>query len=100
METDRVFERSSLKLRDLCDHLGENAHYVSQVINQDLGATFYDLINQYRVQAAQQLLVEKPTASVLDIALELGFNSKSPFNSAFKKIAGTTPREYRQMNAQ
>jgi AraC-like DNA-binding protein len=97
MEEDRVFTRSDLRLRDLCGHLNENTHYVSQIINQSLGTSFYDLVNRYRVEAAKQLLQENPELSVLDIAMEVGFNSKSPFNAAFKKITGMTPKEYRKI---
>lgn len=96
LHDEKIFTRSSLKLRDLCDYLGENAHYVSQVINQCLETTFYALVNQYRIESAKQLLTDKPELSILDVALEVGFNSKSPFNTAFKKMTGMTPREYRQ----
>lgn len=96
MEEDRIFTRSNLKLRDLCTHLNESTHYVSQVINQSLGTSFYELVNQYRIEAAKQLLLENPESSVLDVAMEVGFNSKSPFNSAFKKITSATPKEYRK----
>ncbi len=95
MAEERIYTRSNLRLRDLCHHLHESTHYVSQVINQSFGASFYELMNRYRIEAAKQLLVEKPQLPVLEVALEVGFNSKSPFNMAFKKATGVTPREYR-----
>jgi AraC-like DNA-binding protein len=96
---DRLHLDSQLTLRSLCAHLRENPHYVSQVINQDLGLTFYDLVNRQRIQAAMDALKRGPQRTVLEIALEVGFNSKSTFNAAFRQHAGTTPSEYRRAGA-
>jgi AraC-like DNA-binding protein len=82
-------------LRSLCEALKENPHYVSQVINQDLATNFYDLIKKHRVEDAMAALVAERERTVLDIALAVGFNSKSAFNAAFRQYAGMTPREYR-----
>jgi AraC-like DNA-binding protein len=87
---------SRLTLRLLCEWVRENPHYVSQVINQDLGTSFYDLVSLQRVRGAMERLVAQPQRPVLEIALEVGFNSKSTFNSAFRQHAGTTPSEYRE----
>jgi AraC-like DNA-binding protein len=82
-------------LRSLCDALKENPHYVSQVINQDLATNFYDLIKKHRIEDAMAALGAERDRTVLDIALAVGFNSKSAFNAAFRQFAGMTPREYR-----
>ena len=95
LETDCIYTRSDLTLRDLSGHCRERPHYVSQVINEDLQTSFYDLVNRYRVAAAQERLLEYPHIPVLDIALRVGFNSKSPFNAAFKRVTGMTPTAYR-----
>jgi AraC-like DNA-binding protein len=87
---------SRLTLRLLCDQLRENPHYVSQVINQDLGTSFYDLVNSRRVHDARDLLDRYPDRPIQQIADEVGFNSKSTFNAAFKLHAGTTPTAYRR----
>ena len=102
MSTGRLHRDSSVTLRALCESLKENPHYVSQVINQDLETNFYDLIKKHRVEDAMQALVAEPEKSVLDIALDVGFNSKSTFNAAFRQHAGMTPREFRasQRNVQ
>jgi AraC-like DNA-binding protein len=84
-----------LTLRALCLHMRENPHYVSQVINQDLGTTFYDLINRQRIESAKAALDAYPGKAVLEVALESGFNSKSTFNTAFRQHAGTTPTQFR-----
>jgi AraC-like DNA-binding protein len=95
MNTRRLHRDSTVTLRALCESLKENPHYVSQVINQDLETNFYDLIKKHRVEDAMQALVTEPGKSVLDIALDVGFNSKSTFNAAFRQHAGMTPREFR-----
>ena len=64
---------------------------MSQVINQDLGSSFYDLVNLERVRDAMASLKASPGKTVLQIAHEVGFNSKSTFNAAFREHAGTTP---------
>lgn len=87
---------SRLTLRTLCAQLRENPHYVSQVINQDFGMTFYDFINRRRVESAKALLTSRPQESILDIAYSVGFNSKSTFNTAFRTHAGMTPTAYRR----
>jgi AraC-like DNA-binding protein len=95
MTSGRLHRDSSVTLRGLCESLKENPHYVSQVINQDLATSFYDLIKKHRVEDAMSALVTEPEKSVLDIALDVGFNSKSTFNEAFRQHAGMTPREFR-----
>jgi AraC-like DNA-binding protein len=92
----RLHRDSRLTLRMLCERLRENPHYVSQVINQDLGTNFYDLVNRNRIRDAMDALLRNPDQSVMEIAAETGFNSKSTFNAAFRQHAGTTPSEFRQ----
>ena len=95
MTTAHLYRDNRLTLRGLCQQIKENPHYVSQVINQELGTTFYDLVNVHRVENAKRLLVRAPGKTVIEIALEVGFNSKSTFNSAFRHHAGSTPTAYR-----
>jgi AraC-like DNA-binding protein len=92
----RAHLNSQLTLRSLCTQIRENPHYVSQVINQDLGTSFYDLVNQHRIAAAKEALLRTPDRTVLEIALEVGFNSKSTFNAAFRQFVGSTPTEFRR----
>lgn len=98
MATGRMYLDSQLTLTKLCAELNESTHYVSQVINQDLETTFYDLVNRYRVENAQAMLLSDTGKTVLEIALESGFNSKSTFNAAFRLHAGTTPSAYRKQD--
>ena len=92
---ERIHCDSLLSLRSLCGALKENPHYVSQVINQDLDSNFYELVNCHRIKHAQQLLIDEPDQTVLDVALAVGFNAKSTFNTAFRRHAGMTPTAYR-----
>lgn len=99
LEVDQLFKQSNLKLRDLCDHINESTHYVSQVINQSMGTSFYELINQYRIEAAKIMLLNNTKENVINIAMEVGFNSKSTFNLAFKRMTGYTPKEFKGLNS-
>lgn len=92
---DEFYRDSTLSLGSLSRRLGENEHYVSQVINQELGTTFYELVSSSRIAHAKRLLVADPDRNVLDIALAVGFNAKSTFNNAFRRCTGMTPREFR-----
>jgi AraC-like DNA-binding protein len=95
MQTSHLYRDNRLTLRGLCQQIKENPHYVSQVINQDLGTSFYDLVNLHRVENAKRVLVRAPEKTVIEIALEVGFNSKSTFNAAFRQHTGSTPTAYR-----
>jgi AraC-like DNA-binding protein len=99
LATRRLHCHSDLSLRRLCEHLRENPHYVSQVINQDLASSFNDLINRQRIEDAKRALTESPDRTVLSICLDMGFNSKSTFNAAFRQHTGMTPSEYRSRYA-
>jgi AraC-like DNA-binding protein len=92
----RLHRESALSLRALCDRIRENPHYVSQVLNQDLATNFHDFVNRQRVEDAKVALRSLPERPILEIALEVGFNSKSTFNAAFRMHAGMTPSEYRR----
>lgn len=95
-ETQKIHLQNNLTLQNLCAVMKENPHYVSQVINQDLQLSFYDLVNRYRIQDAKEQLQKLPAKTILAIALDVGFNSKSTFNKAFKVETGCTPSTYRQ----
>ena len=73
-------------------------NHVSQTINAGLQTTFFDYINQRRVEAAMKLMQSDASSreAILDIALEVGFNSTSTFYNAFRKVTGQTPGAYRQ----
>jgi AraC-like DNA-binding protein len=101
METQRPHLVPGLSISELAKEMAVPARCLSQVINSRLRKNFVDFINSYRVEEAKRLLVESSTngKTILEIAYESGFNSKSVFNKAFKKHASITPNEFRRKAA-
>ncbi len=97
MERERPYLNPSLDLRTLAEGAAIPQHHVSQVLNSCLRQNFFDFVNSYRVRACQALLADPRNAykNISELMYEVGFNSKSVFNTAFKKFAGTTPSQYR-----
>jgi AraC-like DNA-binding protein len=97
MEQERPYRDPSLTLTMLSNMLDASPHHVSQVINEKLEKSFFDFVNEYRVQETKKALAspESSRFSVLGIALDAGFNSKSAFYTAFKKHAGMTPTQFK-----
>jgi AraC-like DNA-binding protein len=91
-----IYKRSDLSLRALSEALNENPHYVSQIISQELNTSFYELVNRYRIEQAKRMLRESPDETVLAIAMNVGFNSKSAFHAAFRRCTGITPSDFRE----
>ena len=98
MEQEKPFQKSELTLQELSDKLSISTHNLSQVINTQLRQNFFDFVNQYRVEEVKQALgsPEKQHLKILSIALDAGFNSKTSFNTIFKKFTDQTPSEYRK----
>lgn len=100
MEKEKPFTDGDLTVQKLAQKLSIPANHLSQTINERLGQTFSDFVNSYRVEAAKLKLLDPGCRhlSVLGIAEEVGFNSKSSFNSVFKKHTKMTPSEFRNQN--
>ncbi len=100
MEKEKPFIDGDLTVQKLAERLSIPANHLSQTINERLGQTFSDFINSYRVEAAKKKLLDPASShlSILGIAEAVGFNSKSSFNSVFKKHTNMTPSEFRQAN--
>ncbi len=96
MEKEEPYLNSALSLRELADQMKLPFRELSRLINEQLDIHFFDFINQYRVKKAQQLLVSPESPNITYIMYEVGFNSKSSFNTAFKKHSGVTPSEYKR----
>lgn len=96
MDSKKLHLEPKLTLQKLADELGVSANIISQVINQHQGVNFFDFINTYRVNEAKIRLKEPKykNYSIIAIAYDSGFSSKSTFNQAFKKITGKTPSQY------
>jgi len=98
MEENRYFAGNLASLSDLAHTIKESSHHVSQVINEVMGKGFFEMLAWYRVEEAKRLIRADPEAklTVEDIAEQVGYNSKSSFNTAFKKHSGQTPSQFRQ----
>ncbi|MFN8653270.1 MAG: helix-turn-helix domain-containing protein [Gemmatimonadales bacterium] len=98
MTQEQPWLDSELTLADLATRLGTTPHKLSEVLNTAVGETFYDFVNGYRVREVQRRLAagEGKRLTILALALEAGFATKSTFNLVFKKHTGKTPSEYRQ----
>ncbi len=96
IESNELFRRPTLTLRELAETLDIHPRTVSAAINQGFEMNFNDLINRYRVVEVQRQLHQgvHKQKTLLGIALDCGFNSKSTFNRAFKKHSGLSPGEY------
>jgi len=98
MEDKEVYRNSLISLNSLAKQLTVPNRYLSQVLNETLNMTFYDFINSYRIKDCVEYLSNSDFShkTILEIAYEVGFNSKSTFNSSFVKFVGTTPKEFRK----
>ncbi|RJG51522.1 helix-turn-helix transcriptional regulator [Motilimonas pumila] len=91
-----LFKQPKLSLDQLANDIKVAPYRVSQVLNEHLAISFFDLVNGYRIKAVQENLADPQNHhTILDIAFCNGFNSKSTFNTCFKKQVGLTPSQYR-----
>lgn len=99
LNTEKPFLNPQVSLTDLSEKLSVSTKHLSQVINQSFNLSFFDFVNSYRIKEAQQILKESKDdkLTVLEVMYEAGFNSKSSFNTAFKKETGQTPSQFRKM---
>lgn len=100
METEKPYIDSEITLPKLARMILLNSYQTSYLINSGFNENFYNFINRYRLEDCKRMLAgrEFDHLSILDIAFESGFNSKTSFNTAFKKYTGCSPREFRERN--
>ncbi|NOX18541.1 MAG: helix-turn-helix transcriptional regulator [Chlorobi bacterium] len=100
MKKRRLFLNPDLTLNKLAEILELSPNHLSQVINEMFGKNFFDFVNGYRIEEAKKFLTSHETEdwTILAIAYEVGFQSKSTFNAVFKKVANETPSQYRKAN--
>lgn len=102
MEQHRPYLEPELSLDELAAQLQMKPRALSQVINESIGQTFFDFINQYRINEAKKMLdkLADPKITVQEVLYAVGFNSKSSFNTIFKKQTGFTPSEFKRQSMQ
>lgn len=100
MDEQKPFKNDKLNLTELSKIIGISNHNLSEILNRKIEQNFYDFINSYRVEEVKKLISEdrNSTYSILAHGFEAGFTSKSAFYSAFKKITGKTPAQFRREN--
>ena len=98
MQQNAPYLDPSLTLQKLAKMMQISAKDLSILINHKMGQHFFDFINRYRIEAAGKLLADNQRSklTILEILYQVGFNSKSSFNTAFKQYTGLTPTQYRK----
>ena len=96
MESGSIYKQQELSISDLAELLGTHPNYLSQVINEKGGMKFFDFVNNYRIDEFKRLVADPKNKkfTMLSLAYDCGFNSKSSFNRYFKKVTGQTPSQY------
>ncbi len=97
MVSEKAYLEAGLTLPQLATMAGISTHELSRLINEHLHKSFFDYVNGFRVEHAKHMIADPDNdkLSLLGIAFESGFNSKTAFNRVFKKLSGETPSEYR-----
>lgn len=98
VESGKCFLEPELTLNGLSEITGIPSRYLSQIINQHKQKSFYDYINGLRTEYACKLLLVDSKKTILEVLYESGFNSKTSFNTSFKKHTGQTPSQYKLKN--
>lgn len=95
---EKPFLKSEITLPELAKHLAISPHHLSQIINEQLRQNFFEFVNSHRIEEAKKLIIdpENKNVNIAEIAFEVGFNSLSVFNTAFKKHTGMTPSQFRE----
>jgi AraC-like DNA-binding protein len=98
LEKNRYFTNNLASLSELAKKTGASPHHVSQVINEKLNKNFFELLAWYRIEEAKKIIADdnKTRLTVEEISEMVGYNSKTSFNNAFKRLTGNTPSEFRK----
>jgi AraC-like DNA-binding protein len=96
LDENKLFTNPQISLLRLSKNLRISEKLLSQVINQASGLNYNDFINKFRINYALEMIKKEKSKKILEIAYECGFNSKTTFNTAFKKFTGVTPSQFRE----
>lgn len=100
MVQEKPYLDSDLSLPKLANKMQLGTHELSYLINTGFEDNFFNFVNRYRVEESKRILMtpQYQHLSMVGIAFEAGFNSKTAFNTAFKKITGMSPSEFQKLN--
>ena len=98
MEREKSYLDSNLKLSDVAASLGTNRNTISNCINSQLGCSFSQFVNNYRIKHAQTLMHIRPDMKISEVWSSSGFTTESSFFRTFKAVTGMTPSEWKQKN--
>jgi len=96
MKEDKLFLQDNLSLNKLSESISESENHISETLSQFLKTKFFQFVNSFRVEEAKRALEDRDK-QITTIAFDVGFNSKSTFNTAFKKMVGSSPSAYRNL---
>ncbi|MBU2971926.1 AraC family transcriptional regulator [Pseudoalteromonas sp. C2R02] len=95
MKEDKLFLQDNLSLNKLSESISESENHISETLSQFLDTKFFQFVNCFRIEEAKAALINSDKL-ITSIAFDVGFNSKSTFNTAFKKLVGQSPSAYRK----
>jgi len=96
MEEKELYKNANLKSSDVAKQLNISTHQLSQLLNDNVGKSFPVFINEYRIEEAKNIVRTNNQLTLEAIGYECGFNSKSTFYTAFKKLTGSTPAKFKE----
>ena len=96
LEVDKLYINDALSLSHLAEEMNISTHQLSEFINTKFQKSFSNMVREYRVNAAKEMLINEPKSSVLSIGLSVGFTSQSNFYTAFREMTGTAPGAFRK----
>jgi AraC-like DNA-binding protein len=95
---EKMYLNLDLKLNTVAEKLELSIHHISQAINQNAKMSFPDFISSFRIEEAKKKLLEPQPETIFAIYIDVGFNSKAAFYTAFKKHAQMTPTEFKKLH--
>lgn len=96
MKKDKLYLDANLSLSRLSSHIAVTPNHISQTLNEIMNSNFFNYVNRWRVEEAKRQILET-NYSILEISIDVGFNSRSSFYKAFKYETGKTPNQYKHM---
>ena len=98
MQEKQLYLDGDLTLPSLAQAAGLTTHQASQVINGQMNQNFFSFVNNYRIQLAKRMLLDPKTSAmpIVELAFEVGFQSKSAFYESFKRATNMTPTQFKK----